>query len=55
LEAGSMEQREDYCEFRIAKPGTRPKGGSPKDNFEFGKAWGRGKGVRCQVSEDKDD
>ena len=20
-------------EFRIAKPGTRPKGGSPKDNF----------------------
>ena len=22
-------------EFRIAKPGTRPKGGSPKDNFEL--------------------
>jgi hypothetical protein len=26
----------EHCELRIAKPGTRPKGGSPKDNFEFG-------------------
>jgi len=28
-------QREDNFGFRIAKPGTRPKGGSPKDNCEF--------------------
>ena len=27
-------------EFRIAKPGTRPKGGSPKDNFEIGNCKG---------------
>ncbi len=25
----------DNLEFRIAKLGTHPKGGSPKDNFEF--------------------
>ena len=29
--------------FRIAKLGTRPKGGSPKDNCEFEKACNRGK------------
>ena len=28
------------CEFRISKLGTRPKGGSPKDNCEFEKAQG---------------
>jgi hypothetical protein len=26
------------CEFRIARPETRPKGGSPKDNCGFEKA-----------------
>jgi hypothetical protein len=25
----------DYFGLRIAKPGTRPKGGSPQDNFGF--------------------
>ena len=32
---GGWRQREDNFGFRIAKPGTRPKGGSPKDNFEL--------------------
>ena len=42
--AWSIEQRvrdrgwrseEENLELRNAKPGTRPKGGSPKDNCEF--------------------
>jgi hypothetical protein len=35
--AWSIEHREIIanCEFRIAKLGTRPKGGSPKDNFNL--------------------
>ena len=34
VERDSAGGKED-CEFRIAKLGTRPKGGSPKDNFGF--------------------
>ena len=36
-----MGQRVNF-ELRIAKLGTRPKGGSPKDNCEFEKAWSMG-------------
>ena len=36
-ESGDRRQEEKSIErlFRIAKPGTRPKGGSPKDNYEL--------------------
>jgi len=34
------EDRGQNFEFRIAKPGTRPKGGSPKDNFVIGNCKG---------------
>ena len=30
-----MGKKEGCFEFRIAKLGTRPKGGSPQDNFEI--------------------
>ncbi len=32
------EDRGQNSALRIAKPGTRPKGGSPKDNFEIEKS-----------------
>ena len=44
--------RLDYFGLRIAKPGTRPKGGNPKDNCGFAKAWGKEHGVeRWRVEE----
>ena len=33
--------RSQKLEFRITKPATRPKGGSPKDNCEFEKTQDR--------------